>query len=103
MPTIEPDKALTELLARTLIERARTTAVSGTGAERLSGFKDELRALLEKYGASIDVGYADCSDTHGMYDERMEVSFNHDRSVFRIADNWGLDASDLRQSQDGDE
>ena len=63
---------------------------------QLTEFKRELRELLEKHGASIEVGYADCSDTHGMYDEHMAVSFKGGKS-HRISEfGWGLDAGDLK-------
>lgn len=58
-------------------------------------FKSELRALLLKYGASIGVGYADCSDTHGMYDEHMTIDFD-DRTSITVCDGWGISVSDLK-------
>lgn len=36
-------------------------------------FIRELAALLEKYHASISWACSPCSDTHGIYDECMEV------------------------------
>lgn len=68
---------------------------------KAADFKRELRALLEKYGASIGVGYGDCSDTYGMYDEHMTVDFD-DRTSVRVCDCWGIDASDLREDDDGE-
>lgn len=41
-------------------------------------FRKEFKALLEKYNASIDFSCSGCSDTHGIYDEKMIVCFNHE-------------------------
>lgn len=68
----------------------------GCTVSKAADFKRELRALLEKYGASIGVGYADCSDTHGMYDEHMTVDFD-DRTSVTVCHGWGIDASDLKE------
>lgn len=72
--------------------------------EIAKNFKKELRELLEKYHASIDVGYADCSDTHGMYDEHMMISFGDPsgkRQDFgiRVCDNWYIDANELKEDR----
>lgn len=53
------------------IEEAATEA-----QKKSEAFKEELYTLLEKYNASIDFAMSDCSDTHGIYDERMEVCFS---------------------------
>lgn len=37
-------------------------------------FKQELKELLKKYNATIGFECADCSDLHGVYDERIVVS-----------------------------
>ena len=37
-------------------------------------FKLELKELLEKYNATIGFECADCSDLHGVYEERIVVS-----------------------------
>lgn len=39
----------------------------------MNNFADELKALLEKYNASIVWTCGDCSDLHGVYDQRMQV------------------------------
>lgn len=67
---------------------------------KLSEFKKELKELLNKYDASIKLGFADCSDTHGMYDERIEVSFRVNRPKFQykvhtLAHGYGLSKGDL--------
>lgn len=68
----------------------------GCTVSKAADFKRELRALLEKYGASIGAGYGDCSDTHGMYDEHMKVDFD-DRTSVRVCDGWDIEASDLKE------
>lgn len=44
----------------------------------MNNFVDELKALLEKYDATIDWTCSACSDLHGVYDERMTVSSNNE-------------------------
>ncbi len=39
----------------------------------MDNFADELKALLKKYNASIVWTCGECSDLHGIYDERMQV------------------------------
>jgi hypothetical protein len=39
----------------------------------MNDFANELKALLEKYNASIVWTCGDCSDLHGVYDQRMQV------------------------------
>lgn len=41
--------------------------------EQIKEFKNELKLLLEKYNVYIGLNFADCSDTHGMYDERIVI------------------------------
>ena len=40
----------------------------------LNEFKKELKALLLKYDASIDVGYSDCSDLYGVNDRHLLIT-----------------------------
>ncbi len=61
---------------------------------KLIEFKKELKELLTKYDASIDVLYSDCSDTYGMYDTEMGVSFGN-KGTIPISGGWGLDKSDF--------
>ena len=60
-------------------------------------FRDELKALLEKYNASIDFSCSSCSDTHGIYDEKMVACFTlSDRVVtFELNNGWGVDSHDF--------
>ncbi len=54
----------------------------------------ELAALLEKYGASIGFGCGEGSDTHGLYDERIGVSFGDNTEVV-LAEGWCVDSKDI--------
>jgi hypothetical protein len=56
-------------------------------------FRKELRALLEKYNASIDFSCSDCSDTHGIYDAKMVACFTlSDRMLaFDLSNSWSVD------------
>ena len=67
----------------------------------MEDFLRELKELLTKYNATIEVGYADCSDTHGMCDEHMEIYFTEKGSfrtteTFRI-NGWEIDSSDIKE------
>lgn len=41
-------------------------------------FEEKLYALLKEYNASISFSVSDCSDTHGLYDEKMVVNIAKD-------------------------
>ncbi len=58
-------------------------------------FKKELKALLEKYNAVLSLDFDPCSDTYGMYGERMAVYFRDENKNVDLADGYCLDASDL--------
>lgn len=58
-------------------------------------FKKELKALLTKYNAVLSLDYNPCSDTGGMYEERMAVYFRNENKNVDLADGYCLDASDL--------
>lgn len=61
-------------------------------------FKKELKALLEKYNATIGFTCADCSDTYGLYGEAIEITTYVDRKqqVLVHVDGWTIDKSDLK-------
>jgi hypothetical protein len=42
--------------------------------ERIKEFKNKFSALLTEYGAEISFDFADCSDTHGIYDPKIVVT-----------------------------
>lgn len=57
-------------------------------------FLKELKELLTKYSAEISFKCGDGSDTHGLYDERIEIS---DKNGNEFITSWGywLTASDI--------
>jgi Uri superfamily endonuclease len=56
-------------------------------------FLQDLSDLLMRYNASIEFGCSDCSDTHGLYDERIEVWVDGKEVARSIG--WSLEAGDL--------
>ena len=54
----------------------------------------ELATLLEKHNASIDLDFADGSDTMGMLGEHMTVSFA-DNSETVLSIGYSVEAEDL--------
>ncbi len=42
--------------------------------ERTKEFKNKFSNLLKEYGAGISFDFADCSDTHGIYDPKIVVT-----------------------------
>ncbi len=72
-------------------------------------FKQELQALLAKYDASIGFSVGESSDTHGLYNERIEVYFSGLEpggrfktvtETVKLVDGWGVDSSDLNPNDD---
>lgn len=62
-------------------------------------FQKELKALLEKYNATISFTVDSGSDTHGLYDEKM-VIYHTISNTFKAedwieVDGWGIDKTDL--------
>ncbi len=60
---------------------------------KVKEFKKELKALLKKYNATIGFSVGDGSDTHGLYDERIEVDLSDKPEI--LAHGWGVDQYDL--------
>jgi hypothetical protein len=60
-------------------------------------FLKELQALLEKHKASINFHCGDGSDTHGIYDEGIEVTVGlwPDEQLYKFKHTWGIDALDV--------
>ena len=52
----------------------------------------KLRSLLEEYNASIGFSCSDCSDTHGLSDERIRIDID-DISVVEVR-GWWVQAND---------
>lgn len=66
----------------------------------IEAFKQELKALLEKYDATIDANVGSGSDTHGIYDETMEISIRDNKKSFRchnetVVNGWSISSRDL--------
>ena len=62
-------------------------------------FRAELKDLLTKYNASICFSVGSCSDTHGLYDEKMVVCHTvpgtfKDIDLLEV-DGWGISAGDI--------
>lgn len=60
-----------------------------------NNFKKELKALLEKYNAIIYLDYADCSDTHGMYEVNMVAKIGKNKIQLN-SDGYCVDSNDIR-------
>lgn len=63
-------------------------------------FLAELKSLLEKYNADISFSVGSCSDTHGLYDEKMVISRRPDPNSWKEIDiisvnGWGISSTDL--------
>lgn len=60
-------------------------------------FKKELKELLEKYNATIGFECADCSDLHGVYEERivMTVSDGQEKKKRYCVDGYYIDKHNL--------
>lgn len=59
------------------------------------GFEKELKALMVKHNVdSIYWSCGECSDTHGIYEEEMVISFNDKTPDIRI-DGGCISLSDL--------
>ncbi len=50
--------------------------------EKLLNFKSELKALLEKYNASIDYDFSECADTHGMGDSGLAIYLDNQKAEY---------------------
>lgn len=51
-------------------------------------FKEELKALLDKYGAMIYWSCGEGSDTYGIYDSHLMVSFKESNKKLRGEDDY---------------
>jgi hypothetical protein len=57
-------------------------------------FLKEFKALLEKYDVSINFSVSGCSDTHGLYDEKMVI--DHKDKIWFEVNGWCIDACELK-------
>lgn len=72
--------------------------------DRKEEFLTKLQELLEEYGASISFTCGPCSDTHGLYDERMVIEMVKsqarspwDTEEIFYAWGWGISTGDLKE------
>ena len=64
--------------------------------ERLKAFRSELQDLLRKHECTIDFICSECSDTHGITNGGMAVSFdNGNGKPHRLNWDWYLDSTHL--------
>lgn len=54
-------------------------------------FLIELKALMEKYNATIDWCCDSCSDLHGVYDSHIEISLNDTTDISFFTDSVDVD------------
>ncbi len=54
----------------------------------ITNFKQELKALLKKYGATISWECGTYSDTYGIYDSHLEITFNGSKEKLRSNDEY---------------
>jgi hypothetical protein len=63
-------------------------------------FLRELKALMEKYDVSIGFSVGDCSDTQGLYDEKVVIDHRISRESWKEetwleVDGWWLGSEDI--------
>lgn len=58
-------------------------------------FKEELKALLEKYEAIICFECSNCSDTFGIHNEKITVRMESDKIKSTLSDGWSVNTTDL--------
>lgn len=61
-------------------------------------FLTELKALMEKYNASIDWCCDECSDLAGVYDSHIEIDLNGKETIKFFHDN--VDVNDVQVALD---
>lgn len=60
-------------------------------------FLQEFYDLLVKYSAYIDFSVGEGSDTHGLYDERMNIQINHIDTIASFP-GWNIDRYHLKRA-----
>jgi len=58
-------------------------------------FLKELKALMEKHNASIEAGVGFGSDTHGIWDEHIDICDHRDKTLLRVQ-GWSLGHEDIK-------
>lgn len=65
-------------------------------------FLQKLKQLLEEYDVSISFSVGDCSDTHGLYDEKLVFEHRVNKATFEeemwleVA-GWSCNAFDIQE------
>lgn len=65
--------------------------------EKEAEFLSELKALLKRYDASIGFSCADCSDTYGLYEEKIVACVGTGQDL-SIASGWSCFAEDVEET-----
>lgn len=58
-------------------------------------FKIELKALLNKYNASIEFDCSSDSDTYGIYDGHIGIEIDGKKFRYKHQNYWAITASDV--------
>ncbi len=63
-------------------------------------FLRELKALMEKYDVSIGFSVGECSDTHGLYDEKLVIDHRLKKGSFKeetwlTVHGWWMGSTDI--------
>lgn len=63
-------------------------------------FLQKLKALMKEYRVSIGFDVGECSDTHGLYDERMVITHRVLPNEFLeedwlVVEGWGFSSHDI--------
>nr|DAQ92047.1 MAG TPA: 33 kDa chaperonin [Caudoviricetes sp.] len=60
-------------------------------------FLNELKSLLEKHDATIGFNCADCSDTYGLYEERIVAQVGRGKEI-SMASGWDCGAENVTET-----
>jgi len=60
-------------------------------------FLAELKKLLQEHNVTIGFDVSPCSDTHGLYDEKIVITKHEgfNEKTWLEVSGWGIDASDI--------
>ncbi len=58
-------------------------------------FLKELKALMEKHNVSIEAGVGYGSDTHGIYDEYIDICDHRDNTLLSVQ-GWSINHEDIK-------
>ena len=65
-------------------------------------FLKELKTLMEKYDVTIGFSVSACSDTYGLYDEKMCINHRISKKSFKEetwleVNGWNIQSSDIEE------